>query len=662
MNEEVVILRAGTTTPVVLPATMGVTFNWHSWAALGGPEEMEATVTGPSEAIWEVLRWLGYGVEVRNERGSTIWWGFVDDVTVRLGPGLEIGLSLEEMYNRVQVAYTYEDAAGDLQDAETAWAQDDASVDRYGTKELRHTQADTTATAADALRDRIVTQKGVPRGVPSVGGEGEVSATVRGRGWYSTLGWKYYEQLAGKEGHEITGGESQSLGVGRTSSIIGFRDDPRRLFDSGTGFLAGSKFVVSGSSSNNGTYEVASITEQDDVDITSSTIYFETQDDIWCAGTLFSSLAIGDVIQVEGSSLNDGIFEIQSLENDNHIEVREKGINAEAAGSSITIRRRSYLTTVEQFVTENAGSSITLTGYGIKVGQQFTLSHNASWTVAEVAIRVRKVGSPADSLKIELCDESSLQPGTVLDSGTLAASEITTGMDWQVVELSNTQALSFGTNYWVVVSRTGSNDAENYYVIDMDEDTGYGGGYMWLYTGSAWTARDPQADMPFVVWGKEQTTTQLEDMATDAGQFVDAVELIDTSGITTRQYRSGENLARDEMEELLQIGASDGSRMLALVNREQRLLIYKQPVAAANTDWQVRNDGRLVSALGEPIDPGRTPAGRWVHLAEIPGQVDAVAQISPFFVERATYYADGRLTLEPEGAPSPWDVPGIRQG
>lgn len=669
MNEEVIVRRPDTLAPVVLPGNAAVEFRWLAWAAVGGPEECEAVLRGPVEAVWEALRWLGYPLEVNNARGSTVWWGFVDEVTVRLGTGLEIGLSLDEMVNRVQVLYTYEDAAGALQDAQTDWAQDDASVERYGTKELRYARADTTATAAEALRDRILAQRGVPKGVPSPGHAGgfapdggTVEATVRGRGWYSTLGWKYYEQLAGKEGHETSGGENQPLGVGMTATTIGFRDDPRRLFDVGSGFLAGTKLTVSGSSSNDGVKTVDSLTEQDDWTLTDTTIYFEAQDDIWVSGTAFAGLAEGDVIQVEGSASNDGIYEIQSFENDNHIEVVEKGIVAESAGASITIRRRTWLATVEALTEEDAGASITLTAYGVKVAQQFTLAHDADWTVAEVALRVRLVGAPADSLKVELCADSSGSPGTVLDSGTLASSGITTSMDWRVVTLNNTDTISYGTDYWIVVSRTGSNDADNYYILDVDEDLGYSGGAMKLWTGSAWVARSPDADMPFVVWGNEATSAQMERIADTAGQFLDDVEVIDASGIATRQYREGEMTARDEFEALLEVGADDGSRMLATVNQAKRLLISKQAAAASNTDWQVMNDGRLVSPLGEPVEEGRTPAGRWLHLAEIPGQVDAVAPISPVFVERATYHADGRIVWEPEGAPNPWEMPSIRQG
>jgi len=536
---------------VILPAGMKLEWDWHSWAAVGGPDEMEVTVTALEDSKWEPLRWLGWEIRALNELGAPVWWGLIEEAEVMAGPALRVGLSLSDVANRVQVIYTYEDAAGSLVDAETAWATHAQSVARYGTMELRHTLSDTTATAAAALRDRLLAELGVPHGVPSAqgGGDKQVGGTLRCRGRWSTLGRKYWQQVAGKEGHEETGGASQALGVGRTASTIGFREDPRRIFDVGTGFLAGSQIVVAGSGSNDGTYEVASLSEQDDWSLTSSAITFAAADDLTVTGTAFAGLAVGDIIQVQGSASNDGIYEIGSLEFDNHLEVREKGIVAEAAGASVTITRRSYLSTTAALVEEDAGASVTLTAHGVEVGQGFGLAENADWTAAEVAVRVRRVGTPADDLQVELCAAGGGIPGTVLDSGIIdGVTGVTTSMGWVTVPLSNTTLLEFGETYWIVLSRTGSNDADNYFVVDFDEDSDYTHGHR-LWTGGAWVARSPDGDIPFVVWGKQATTAQMAEIITEAGDLIEGTLVVDASGIETRQWRAGDNKALDEVEE-----------------------------------------------------------------------------------------------------------------
>lgn len=645
---------------VVLPAGLTLDWDWHSWAAVGGPDEMDVTVQATEDAAWEPARWLGWKIHARNELGSLVWWGYIDEVEITR-PGYRVGLSLREMSNRVQVLYTYEDAAGALVDAETEWAEHAQSVARYGVQELRHTMSDTTAEAAEALRDRILAGRGVPHGVPSARG-GTPGATLRCRGRWSTLARKYWQQVAGKEGHETTGNASQALGVGKTAATIGFREEPRRIFDVDEGFLTGSKVVVSGSTSNDGTYEVASLSVQEDWTVVSTEITFAAQDDLTITGTGFAGLAVGDIIQVQGSALNDGIYEIGSLENDNHLEVREKGIVAEAAGATVTISRRSYLSTVENLVEEDAGATVTLTGYGVKVGQGFGLAEDADWTAAEVAVRVKRVGTPTDDLKIELCAAGGGVPGTVLDSGTVdGENDIATTMGWVVVPLSNTALLEFGETYWIVLSRTGANDASNFYVVDFDENSEYVHGER-IWTGSAWVARDPDGDIPFVVWGKAETTQQLADIIEEAGEFLTAAEISDASGIETRQWRAGELTALDEAEKLLEIGDSSGGRLLATVTPEERVVIFARPAADERTDWRVRADGQIVSSLGEPIEPGRTPAGRWLRLTDAPAYVDDVAPLSPVFVERATARADGTVEWEPEGVPSPWELARVQQG
>jgi hypothetical protein len=663
MANEIVVYRSDGV-PMLLPAGLELTHEWHSWAAVGGPEELEIRAQGEITALWETARWLRRRVEVKNELGDWVWWGMIAEVELTLGAGLRIGLSLDNMYNYVRVKYTWEDADGALRSDETNWGEDGVSIARYGYKELQQSQADTSAAAATALRDRLLSKLGKPHGaVAPAGGRETVGARLQATGWWRTLGWRYYQQLAGREGYEASGGKAQALGVAKAAATIGFREEPRRVFDVGTGFMVGHRVVVAGSGSNNGTYEVASNVEQDAFTRTATTISFTAQDDIYDSGAGLSGLRVGDVVQVEGSDLNDGIYEIKSFDGTNdHLEVAEKGIVVEAAGDSVTIRRRTYLTTVEELNEEDAGASVTLTLVGVKLAQSFTLENNVAWTAAEVTLRVRKVGSPADELKVELCGSSGGNPGSVLDSGMIDPDDMTTGMDWRVAALSNSVTLTYGTTYWLVISRTGSNDADNYYVVDVSEEAEYTLGSLKLWNGSAWVTRNPDADLPFVVWGEWETTEQLEQLATACGQFFTAVEVVDASGVYARQYREGDNYALDEARELLEMGASDGRRMLAMVTRERRLLFYKQPESNSSLDWQLGNDGAVVSPLGEPIAPGKTPAGRWVHLKEIPGQIDAVAPLSPFFVERAQYFADGRLSLEPEGAPSPYEIGQIEQG
>ena len=39
-----IVLYGPDNRPIILPAGMALDWDWHSWAAVGGPDEMEATV------------------------------------------------------------------------------------------------------------------------------------------------------------------------------------------------------------------------------------------------------------------------------------------------------------------------------------------------------------------------------------------------------------------------------------------------------------------------------------------------------------------------------------------------------------------------------------------------------------------------------------------
>lgn len=653
--------------PAATPGGLALQPVWWSMAAVGGPDQCEIEAAGTHLALWETLRWLRWGVQVINPYGTRVWWGYVHEVDVALGPGLRITLSLENLYNRVAVAYTYEDGAGSLQRAVTDWAEHAASMDRYGARELRFTRSDTNAELAEATQAELLRQLGVPRGSPSPMGD-SAGATLRCRGWWQTLGWQYYAQTAGKEGFEQVGGANQTVGVGTgsASTVIGFRADNRRIFNTNTGLLPGSQFVVSGSGSNDGLFTVQTLNTQPDATITDTTISFSEEagsadDDIYDSNSGLGSLLADDVVQVEGTSSNDGIYTVKT-EDAANLEVQESELVYEAAGGSVTLRRRSYVTVKQNVAEEDAGASVSITAVGVEVAQSFTQEIDASWTVAEIALRVKRVGSPTDNLKVALHANNAGSPGAELDSGTIAGSDLSPNMGWVTVSLNNTDALSYGTTYWVVVSRTGTRSLLNYYMVDVDEDLSYSGGGLKLYNGSSWTTRATDADMPFVIWGQQETSSQLETLI-GTGELLAGADVVDASGVYSRQWRDGESLALDEARDLLAAGTSSGGRLLAEVRPSREVRIYAAADANVSYDWTAYADGRWRGPRDAAVEPGMLPAGRWMRLGDIPGQIDAIASLSPVYIERATYRAaTGEMRWEPEGAPDPWSVGEVVQG
>lgn len=647
----IVEIRTSGGDTIPIPANATLTVSGYDAEAIGGPKSAEMTMVGPQSALWQATRWLGHRVTIINDVGQRVWYGMLYEVVVATG-SIEVGLSLSNMYNRVCVAYTYEPPGGAVERATTAWAENSESVTRYGYKELIYSMSDTNATQAETQRDTLLQAFGTPQPVLRIASSDVPMATLRCMGLYDTLDWRYYNNSAGKEEH-TTGGQQQPIGQGFTASTIGFTSDGR-IHDSGNRLdelLSDIRVQVTGSASNNGAHVITG-RGADGESYTASTISFDTTDDVLDSASGMGFLSSDDIVTISGSASNNGTMRVKSAAAD-HITVTQS-ISTAGAGASVTITQFGSVSTDSALINELPSASVTITAHGQKIAQSFSLAANYTWTVDKIEINCKKAGSPADNLKVELCSDSAGSPGSVLVSDTVAAADIGTDSDWIEFDMGNTQSISYGTTYWIVVSRTGSNDIDDYFIVDVDEDLGYSRGSLLVYTGSAWTTRYNDADMAFRILGAELTTTQISSIYSSMAQYFSAIDVADSSGVYSNQYRDGDKTAKAEIDDLLAVGASGGARMLATVTGDGALKIYEQP-GTSEADLLMRSTGQISWPSGGLIAPGWLPVAQWIQLADIPRNVDALASLANIFVERADY-RDGQLQIEPQGMPTPWDV------
>lgn len=197
MNLIVELIKRDFTAPLPILDQLHLEPTSYSYHAIGGPEKANITVSGNKWALWETLTWLRCGINLYDERLHCVWWGYVAEVEIRVGT-VSIGISLDSMANSVAVAYSSV-AAGTATvgvRATTAWSSNADSVAAYGTKELLHSMSGATAAGAQGVRDAVLSARQYP--VPEVrfAGDNSLSATLRCRGWFDTLGWHYYSQTA----------------------------------------------------------------------------------------------------------------------------------------------------------------------------------------------------------------------------------------------------------------------------------------------------------------------------------------------------------------------------------------------------------------------------------------------------------------------------------
>jgi hypothetical protein len=635
-----------------------------SWSAQGGPEAAQVTVSGPELGLWQLGQMLRYSVEVRNEVGDSIWWGYVRDVEISVN-GLAFGLSLNRMSNSIAVAYTT--AEGDT--GTTAYLADDESVQTYGTKQLLITADGLTTAAAEQWRANALNRRKLPIATPpySRGGSG-VTVALDCRGWYSTLNWQYYSRAEGRLEYLGSSEYAQAIGLGSTGTNFGFLSGVRHVVSLGAklgNLRKGDTFRISGSASNNGVYTVEQGTEREAIAYTASTISFdaatrEIRDSANGLGT-FDAPA---VVLVSGSASNDGVYRIDSSSADGSLFVTVGTLVNEAAGASVTLNRGHSVMVEEALTEELPGASVTWTALGTKAAQSFEIDSADAWTAAAASVKVRRVGNPSDNLVIAVYSDSAGAPGTLLDSDTVAGSAISADSGWVSVDLANTQSLAVGTTYWLVVSRDGANTYSDYYEVMVDIDLGYAPEVLKLYDGSGWVSRPENATMPFRITGLEDTNTQMETLITDAAEFIVRNEVA-ASGTETNQWRSGDNTALVELEALLNLGTSNDRRMLARVTRERTLIIEEEPVKPDTIVYFQNADGGLVDRNGVAII-GYPPVGQWIDLkGVIPDavQLSELLRPAPYLLERAEYRVDTQeWELEGRDTESAWDIAAMREG
>lgn len=180
--------------PAPLTCAVG-SFQHH---VLGGPREAVIHASGPSGDVWNCVAWLRYPLEIRDQTGEAVWWGYVHAVDIQSGLHT-FGVTLDAMTNRIRITYPERNTgqAGSQYNI-TSWADAIRSQSTYGIKESIFNAQDMDAVTATAYRDNLLSVWQIPQSVWELGSgqSSATQATITCRGWWSTLDWQYYQQTS----------------------------------------------------------------------------------------------------------------------------------------------------------------------------------------------------------------------------------------------------------------------------------------------------------------------------------------------------------------------------------------------------------------------------------------------------------------------------------
>jgi hypothetical protein len=167
----------------------------YSWSAIGGPDYATIQAAGDERTIQFAAQMLRYGVEILDNHGRALWWGYLHGVEMRVRNRV-LRIDLGGLWNSITLEYNElaGGASGTGTRVLTSAAQDAVSIANYGRRELLQQATDiSTAAAAEAKRNELLDYYRLPRvDRESVQRTDRPSATLLCRGWWHTLDWRYY--------------------------------------------------------------------------------------------------------------------------------------------------------------------------------------------------------------------------------------------------------------------------------------------------------------------------------------------------------------------------------------------------------------------------------------------------------------------------------------
>lgn len=254
-----------------LPQGLRLHAQRYRTTAQGGPQWAEVWASGEAMVLWRLLAWLRYDIEIHDDDGRPVWWGYVDAVDLGAG-GVSVGVSLESMANRIAVIWSNDNDGGT-----TAWAEDADSVVTYGKYELLLSVDGVDEAGAEQRRNWELSRRRFPTPIVQPGRANQTLAVLSCRGEFDALSGTYYDRDEGLVEHIPGGGQPQKLGWGFTSSEVGFTKRGglvSELHHKFNNLDKGEKVRVSGSVSNNGALTVETTSTRERQTVTATSIAF----------------------------------------------------------------------------------------------------------------------------------------------------------------------------------------------------------------------------------------------------------------------------------------------------------------------------------------------------------------------------------------------------
>lgn len=222
---------------------------------------------------------------------------------------------------------------------------------------------------------------------------------------------------------------------------------------------------------------------------------------------------IGGLEMYNTSKIIGNVFTNGSIEGHNSAQITG---NATVAGATA-------VTSDQSNTTQNANFGFGTSTPRLDIAQSFTVS--ADNQIKKVSFYIKKVSTPSDVVVRILADNNGVPSKTVLGSGTLIASQVTTNYGWVDVLMSSPPPVFTNHTYWVSIDTSAS--ATKYWYSGFDNQNGYTAGNgmhsaNWNATSPVWT--NAGGDFNFKVWLGSDQITEIQDMTIGGDAYAHHIE------------------------------------------------------------------------------------------------------------------------------------------
>ncbi len=163
-------------------------------------------------------------------------------------------------------------------------------------------------------------------------------------------------------------------------------------------------------------------------------------------------------------------------------------------------------------------------------------------------------------------------------------------------------SLRAGNSYWFVLSRTGAVDAENHYLMAVDENLHFEDGRMVIFRPFAqdWVPRQPEADALFKLTLLSRVEDELNAMLALAGDILNGFALETTIGLRLPVSATTGMPLLKALKSILALGSVNRNILLMDLSADRFLRIYGAPQSSELAYW-MDDQGELIDRMGQKL-------------------------------------------------------------